>query len=114
MVKYLKLCLFCLLLIGCSKKEVIYEDKSNDFLNIKENNIEVYEDINLLDIIEIKDSNLKIITSNYKIGEIVVKSNDRLINSFDILTTNSIQKKSILQYILEFLCDYTSYFESFY
>ena len=66
-MKYLKLCLFCLLLIGCSKKEVIYEDKSNDFLNIKENNIEVYEDINLLDIIEIKDSNLKIITSNYKI-----------------------------------------------
>ena len=66
-MKYLKLCLFCLLLIGCSKKEVIYEDKSNDFLNIKESNIEVYEDINLLDINENKDSNLNIVTYNYKI-----------------------------------------------
>ncbi len=54
------------------------------------------------------------ITSNYKIGEIVVKYNNKLISSFDISTINSISRKSISQYILEFLSNYPSYFENLY
>ena len=66
-MKYFKVCLLCLLLVGCSKKEVIYEDTTNDFLDIKNSDIEVYDDIYLKDIIEIKNEEIEVTTKNYKI-----------------------------------------------
>ncbi len=66
-MKYFKVCLLCLLLVGCSKKEVIYEDTTNDFLDIKNEKIEVYDDIYLKDIMEIKNQEIDVTTKDYKI-----------------------------------------------
>ncbi len=59
-MKYLKFCLLLLLVVGCTKKEVIYEDNTNDYLELKKKVIEVYDDIKLNDIIDIKNKDIKV------------------------------------------------------
>ncbi len=59
--------MFCLFIFGCGKKEVIYEDTTNDFVNTKINSVEVYEDIYLNDIIKIVNDEIKLESDNYKI-----------------------------------------------
>ncbi len=66
-MKYIKLCLLCLLLVGCSKKEVIYEDTTNDFLNINKEEVEVYDEVSLNDILDIKNQEIEITSKDYKI-----------------------------------------------
>ena len=66
-MKKIVIVIFCLFLFGCGKKEVIYEDTTNDFLNTKINNVEVYEDTYLNDIIEIVNDEIKLESDNYKI-----------------------------------------------
>ncbi len=66
-MKYLKFCLLLFLVVGCTKKEVIYEDNSNDYLELKNNIIEVYDDIKLNDIVNIKNKDIKVSNLDTKI-----------------------------------------------
>ena len=66
-MKYIKLCLLCFLLVGCSKKEVIYEDTTNDFLDINKEEVEVYDDVSLNDILDIKNNEIEVTSQDYKI-----------------------------------------------
>lgn len=66
-MKYIKLCLLCLLLVGCSKKEVIYEDTTNNFLDINKEEVEVYDEVSLNDILDIKNNEIEVTSKDYKI-----------------------------------------------
>ncbi len=66
-MKYLKFCFLLFLVVGCTKKEVILEDNSKDYLDLNKNIIEVYDDINLKDIINIKNKDIKVTNLNTKI-----------------------------------------------
>jgi len=52
----------CLVLSGC--KEKIYEDNTNDNIDLIMNNIEVYSDTYLYDIIDLKNKNIEIVSDN--------------------------------------------------
>lgn len=66
-MKYIKLCLLCFLLVGCNKKEVIYEDTTNDFLDINKEEVEVYDEVSLNDILDIKNQEIEVTSQDYKI-----------------------------------------------
>ncbi len=57
-----------LLLSGCQKKEVIYEDNSEDFVKLMVNNAEVYNDLSLFDAISMVNKDIEIVSDNYKIN----------------------------------------------
>ena len=59
------LIIICLLLGGC-QKDIVYEDKTTDFLEIKKLKQEVYSDVFLNDILEIKNEDIKLLSENYQ------------------------------------------------
>ncbi len=65
MKKILVLISFLLLLSGCSEK--VYEIEETEDIVIKENELFVYSDFYLKDIIEIKNKDVELISDNYKI-----------------------------------------------
>ena len=66
-MKLLIMMLFGLLLSGCNPKEVIYTDDSNSFLEVSTKTVEVYSDLFLNDVFNIKNDNIKIISENYQL-----------------------------------------------
>ncbi len=68
-MKYIKLILILIVftfIVGCKKK--IYEDKTNDFLDLKIKEVEVYKELYLNDIIDIKNKDIDITSKNYQIN----------------------------------------------
>ncbi len=66
-MKYIKLILLCLLLVGCVRKEKIYEDTTNDFVAINTHQVEVYKDLALKDILEVKNKDIEVTNDDYVI-----------------------------------------------
>ena len=69
MKKSFKFIIFLLLIFlnGCHKKEVVIDDLTNDFLDLKKETVEVYEDISLKDLLTIKNQDIEITSDNYLI-----------------------------------------------
>ncbi len=67
-MKIILILLISLFTYGCKSKDVIYEDKTNDFINIENSTFEVYSDIYLNDVIKVANDDVKLISENYKIN----------------------------------------------
>ena len=65
-MKKIIILILCLFTFGCGK-ETVYQDETNDFINVKESSIEVYSDIYLNDIIDILNNDINITSDNIKI-----------------------------------------------
>ncbi len=75
-MKIIILLLISLFVTGCGSKEVIYNDNSNNFLIKTLDKVEVYSDLYLNDVIEVKNSNIKITSDNYKLNTTKLGNNE--------------------------------------
>ncbi len=75
-MKIIIVLLLSLFLTGCGSKEVVYNDNSNDFLVTNLNKVEVYTDLYLDDVIEVKREDIKITSDNYKLDTTKLGNNE--------------------------------------